>query len=221
MRLRSVMLAALWLVPVALCAQDLPSVPVSETQVGVEHREFVRRDGADPERTTGATGAAVSVRYSLLGQIFPALARRPVALTDWVQIGASWAQVSGRNELGIGDSRVILPLDLGVQLGSVVGERVQVVGRVGASGGIGVAENLHPFAGVRVRSGRVAVELQSLIPASEHLNGRTIAMLRWYPDRLARVGHLGLQVEEVRVQDANAGARERSRALRLFLSRER
>lgn len=221
MRSWLVALCVVSLFPACLRAQDLRTVPVSETQLGVERRSFIRRDGSDPERTSSATGLALALRYSLLGQAFPSLVRRRVAVTDWVHVGASWAQVSGRNDLFVADSRVLIPVDLGLQVGQVVGERVQVVGRAGASGGIGITGGMHPFVGLRLRSGALALEWQSLIPSGDDIAGRSVGTLRWYPERLARVGHLVLEAEEVRGKDAALGQRERAHAVRLFLSRER
>lgn len=214
------------LVGIAVCAwsaaagaQALTPLPVQERSVFFETRRHTRPDAVLLPVTTHQNGMGVSVRTSISARLRPLASGARWGVSDYLQLGVSF--LGGEEEAEA--PAVYVPIEVAVQAGRLLSDHLQVVGRVGMLGGIGVDASVSPFVAARLRAYRIAVEAGTAFPGQDlPVDGFRFGVVRWYPQGPIAGLNVGVRYEEERGPRPVAPVgRPMERVLQLFVSVER
>ena len=200
-------------------AQGLTPLPVQERSVFFETRRQTRPDAVLLPVNTHQNGMGVSVRTSISARLRPLASGARWSVSDYLQLGASL--VGGEEEEDA--PAVYVPFEAALQFGRLIGDHLQVVGRVGVLGGVGVDASVSPFVLARVRASRIAVEGGTAFPGGDlPVEGLNFGVVRWYPQGPIAGLNVGLRYEEERgIRPLAPAGRPMERVLQLFVSVEK
>lgn len=200
-------------------AQALTPLPVQERAVFFETRRQTRPDAVLLPVNTHQTGMGVSVRTSIRARLHPLQSGARWGVSDYLQLGVSL--LGGEEEADA--PALYVPFEAAVQAGRLLTEHLQVVGRVGILGGVGVDANVSPFVLARVRAYRIAVEAGTAFPSGDlPVDGVRFGVVRWYPQAPIAGLNIGLRYEEERgIQPLAPAGRPMERTLQLFVGVEK
>ncbi len=195
-----------------LGAQRLTAGPLTETGIGLDQLTGY----ANGERIGNRTGVMLFLRASLLGHLSLRATQGRLLIGDFSEGGVGL--YAGSSLL---DS-FRAPATLGLQVGVLLMDQVQVVAKVGALTGYGYDVTPGIMTSGRVRVGPVAVETARVLAVAGDSEVRS-AMARWYP----RSGTSGLnlfarwELERGKFRGFGNDGPEDQRSLQLAVSIER